>query len=306
MKKLKTQKGITLVALIITIVVLLILAVVAIGAVKNSDIIGYAQDAVTSYSDSENNELDIMIEYENQIKNAESSETKYDNSYQKYFQIVEDEEVLIENGKKFYFLEVKDDENIPSKIVIPKQFADGYVLAVDMKNPKVNHICIPEVETNSYFDCMQVYHSMATGDLRISSETGIVDIDCESESEYKPLKALKSITFDDNIIKMSAYFYDCKGLEKVKFPKNLKEIFIPEGNTIFDHCNSLKSVEIPKSLEILNRGSVFASDCYALEEITYTGTKQEWDLLLSNNGLTTIFGGRKVTVHCTDGDVVVE
>ena len=45
----KKNTGITLVALIITVVVLLILAVVAIGAVKDSNIIGHAQDAATGY-----------------------------------------------------------------------------------------------------------------------------------------------------------------------------------------------------------------------------------------------------------------
>ena len=50
MKKLKKQKGITLVALIITIVVLLILAVVAIGAVTDSNIIKYAQKAENDYT----------------------------------------------------------------------------------------------------------------------------------------------------------------------------------------------------------------------------------------------------------------
>ena len=46
----KSNYGITLVALIITIVVLLILAIVAIGTVKNSDIIGHAQNAGDSYA----------------------------------------------------------------------------------------------------------------------------------------------------------------------------------------------------------------------------------------------------------------
>lgn len=49
MKKTKTQKGITLIALIITIVVLLILAVVAIGAVRNGGIITHAQNTKLIY-----------------------------------------------------------------------------------------------------------------------------------------------------------------------------------------------------------------------------------------------------------------
>ena len=50
MNKLKKEKGITLVALIITIVVLLILAVVSIGAVSDSNIIEYAQKAENDYT----------------------------------------------------------------------------------------------------------------------------------------------------------------------------------------------------------------------------------------------------------------
>ena len=45
MKKTKTQKGITLVALIITIIVLLILAVVAISAVSGDGLLFYAKNA---------------------------------------------------------------------------------------------------------------------------------------------------------------------------------------------------------------------------------------------------------------------
>lgn len=56
MKKLKKEKGITLVALIITIVVLLILAIVAIGAVRDSKIITHAQNAGDSYTISQEKE----------------------------------------------------------------------------------------------------------------------------------------------------------------------------------------------------------------------------------------------------------
>ena len=52
----KRQKGITLIALIITIVVLLILAVVAIGAVRDSGIIGHAQNAEKDYTEEQEKE----------------------------------------------------------------------------------------------------------------------------------------------------------------------------------------------------------------------------------------------------------
>ena len=56
MRKTKTQKGITLIALIITIVVLMILAVVTINAVKDGGIIQHAQDAATEYNTAKDTE----------------------------------------------------------------------------------------------------------------------------------------------------------------------------------------------------------------------------------------------------------
>ena len=53
MSKLKNNKGITLVALIITIIVLLILAMVSISLVMNSGIIDKSKSAVDKYSKEE-------------------------------------------------------------------------------------------------------------------------------------------------------------------------------------------------------------------------------------------------------------
>ena len=78
MKKLKEEKGITLVALIITIVVLLILAAVAIGTIKNSDIIGYAKNAAGSFNQAKNNELDELAKYEAELdKYAPGEKVEY-------------------------------------------------------------------------------------------------------------------------------------------------------------------------------------------------------------------------------------
>ena len=68
MKKTKTQKGITLIALIITIVVLMILAVVSINAVKDGGIITHAQNAATAYNKAQNDELAMLDEYVAEIE----------------------------------------------------------------------------------------------------------------------------------------------------------------------------------------------------------------------------------------------
>ena len=68
MRRLKEQKGITLIALIITIIVLLILAVVAISAVKDDGIINYAQNAKQQYGEAQVNESTTLDGYLEKIK----------------------------------------------------------------------------------------------------------------------------------------------------------------------------------------------------------------------------------------------
>ena len=65
----KTQKGITLIALIITIVVLLILAVVAINSIQNYGILEHAQTAAGRYNNAVANEQSMLQEYQNYLKN---------------------------------------------------------------------------------------------------------------------------------------------------------------------------------------------------------------------------------------------
>ncbi len=63
MKSTKTNKGITLIALIITIVVLLILAAVAISSITNDGILRYAQNAADAYNQAQKNEAGILDGY---------------------------------------------------------------------------------------------------------------------------------------------------------------------------------------------------------------------------------------------------
>ena len=80
MKSTKTNKGITLVALIITIVVLLILAAVAISSISNDGILHYAQNASDAYNQAQRNEagiLDGYVEYLNQLNNKTCSEHQW-------------------------------------------------------------------------------------------------------------------------------------------------------------------------------------------------------------------------------------
>ena len=77
MKKSKTQKGITLIALIITIVVLLILAVVTINAIQGDGIIEYAKNAANDYQQAQADEEALLQNYLDVINaNNQSSDSE--------------------------------------------------------------------------------------------------------------------------------------------------------------------------------------------------------------------------------------
>ena len=92
MNKLKKEKGITLVALIITIVVLLILAAVAIGTVRDSDIIEYAKNAAGSYNQVKNNELSEIQSAEDLLKQYASKQNPW---------VAKGLTIPVEYGKKY-------------------------------------------------------------------------------------------------------------------------------------------------------------------------------------------------------------
>ena len=75
-EKLKTNKGITLIALIITIIVLLILAAVAIAAIKGDGIIAHAKNAKSQYSKAQQDEASMLAGYE--LTLAEANGKKLD------------------------------------------------------------------------------------------------------------------------------------------------------------------------------------------------------------------------------------
>ena len=78
MNKFKTQKGITLVALIITVIVLLILAVVTIKEIQSGSIVEYAKKASGDYKQKQDEEDTILGKYEAELDKA------YDNVGQEH------------------------------------------------------------------------------------------------------------------------------------------------------------------------------------------------------------------------------
>ena len=71
----KSQKGITLVALIITIIILLILAGISIASLTKTNIFGAAKNAVNETDNATLKENTTLNEYENWITNYTPSST---------------------------------------------------------------------------------------------------------------------------------------------------------------------------------------------------------------------------------------
>ena len=88
MNTFKTNKGITLVALIITIIVLLILTVVAISSITDQGLFTKSQEAVNKYEEKREEEEGKLAEYASEID-------KYLQTDKKYIGIINGDEVIL-------------------------------------------------------------------------------------------------------------------------------------------------------------------------------------------------------------------
>jgi len=131
MKKTKTQKGITLIALLITIVVLLILAAVAISSITNDNILGYATNAAKDYNAAVNYEAGAFEEYEKFL--GEYASTKYTLSEAKTMGVIN------KNGNTYL---VDEKGNL---VILPA----GFKLASDSATDNVLNGVVIEDATNS-------------------------------------------------------------------------------------------------------------------------------------------------------------
>ena len=214
MRKTKSQKGITLIALIITIVVLLILAVVAIGAVQNDGIINYAKNAREEYGKAGVNEevtLDgylYKIEEDLDLPRKEVTKgVKVTGRNGIYTETVEDKTLtaIIPVG----FCVVKDLENDENKITTGLVISD--VADDDLANSKQGNqfVWIP-VEDYSKFkliegyssEGLQTYLSKATNPSR---EAG--DIDAEVSTSPNKVKGTAESIAMYNSVKTNKGFY---------------------------------------------------------------------------------------------------
>lgn len=85
---------------------------------------------------------------------------------------------------------------------------------------------------------------------------------------------------------------------KAPVPAGVTEI----GFDAFTHCKWLREVELPAGLKTVGENAF--AECPDLTDIQFAGTMAEWESVVKgrnwNSGATP-----DITVHCSDGDVVV-
>ncbi len=88
----------------------------------------------------------------------------------------------------------------------------------------------------------------------------------------------------------------------------LKSIIIPEGVTFigsqsFQDCSELKSLSLPSSLKSIATNAF--RNCHSLKDITYNGTRDEWNkLIISITAFSTSIDDYKA-VQCKDGPITL-
>lgn len=122
---------------------------------------------------------------------------------------------------------------------------------------------------------------------------------------------MESIVIPDSVKHICDGAFRNSGLSSVTLPKNLltlgdecfkntslTQIVLPEtvtsiGDNAFKECYYLTGVNLPGGLREIGNNLFMATD---ISEVTFGGTLAQWEAVVKENS------GRKITIHCTDGD----
>ena len=110
-------------------------------------------------------------------------------------------------------------------------------------------------------------------------------------------KEINDGTFFDNKALLAA-IENCKKVKKIELPQGIKNI----SRKAFLGCSSLECVFVP--ISVTNIGELAFSGCTSLSDISYSGTKAQFDKI-TKEALWDI-GLNGVNIHCTDGDIYIE
>ena len=292
MKKAETQKGITLLALIITVIVLCILAATAIGTIQRDGLISKSQDASDKYNQGLKDDEAFIQEGESILDEVLSGTNSGNDS---------------SGGAtpESVFLWKSDDPSSPDYGVVigyTENIQNYPSLRFPDRCTKIS-IEFPEnIDGNIKSEMRSYTHNIKEIEL---PET-VTEIGAESFYSYE-FRGLEKIIIPDSVTAIGKCAFDtCGSLTTITIPSGVTEIeervfsgcalisiTIPSGVTTigssaFSHCDSLTSITIPNSVTTIGKNAF--SNCYSLTSITIpNGITEIKDLVFSDcEMLTTI------------------
>lgn len=240
MNKTKSQRAITLVALIITIIVLLILVVVAIRAVQGDGIIQYAKNATNEYEEAKGTENAVLDNYLVKLKEKNPGNSGNAEENDLVPGLYDAEDVLLASWDSLvndYGFDVENDYTL----------FEAFTNASNM--PK------SIIENNT---------ELSTGVKIVVGD----DITKIGDYAFYNFTALKSVTCGSSVTTIGQYtFSSCTSLESITILPSVKSIL----EQAFSNCTSLESITIPGS--VIGIGQNAFRECTSLTGITFEQTE---------------------------------
>ncbi len=116
------------------------------------------------------------------------------------------------------------------------------------------------------------------------------------ENAFYGCISLSEIKIPNGVMCINDYvFQSCRSLKNIKIPNSITSI----GNYSFYYCTALTTIEIPNSVTSI--GSQAFYNCSELKEITFCGTKSEWDEISKVSN----WKSNDLTLYCTDGSYTI-
>lgn len=271
----KTNKGITLVALVVTIIILLILAGVGIQALTQTGLFGKAKLAKEKYATAEEQEKSTLKEYESKIDGVRNNSFE-ESKIIKDFNIVTVQ--ISSNRIKINLAENTSTENIIGYIIFigndaidvtktmpydiinlqkNTKYSDIYIVAIDNKgNMKTSTNKLKEKTKGTLVDGLFAYWPLQSNLLNDISENHFIDVKgtatFEDDSVYLENDSLKSTSpfyMDGNQTTFLQY-------KRVKEPANWGMLFgyTDPSTSVFDHRAILWDVYENKLCLMINNG----------------------------------------------------
>ncbi len=155
-----------------------------------------------------------------------------------------------------------------------------------------------------------IYHSVGNCLIETASQTLIFgcktstipadgSVTSIGESAFSGCRGLTEVTIPNCVTKIAnSAFSGCTALTEITIPDNVANI----GEYAFYGCRSLKTIMIGSGVR--NIGDYAFNSCSSLSDITFQGTKENWNAI--GKGLFWNFFTGDYKIHCEDGDIKKE